>query len=79
MSKLNGAGCGCYVIILACQAAIGWLLSDWFFQLWFGKDLPFIVDFIVGLCFGSVILALDVLGWVMSYFMPTPIWMSLVG
>lgn len=65
--SIGGIAIGFQLIIFGLYFAfIGWSVD--YILNWFGKDIPFIGDFVIGIFAGSVTIPVAVVGWILQLF-----------
>jgi hypothetical protein len=69
-TKLTGTGCGCYMVYLIIQAALGWWASEIFFRITFNHDIPWWADLIIGLFVGIPLFVIDLIVYIISEIRP---------
>lgn len=63
----NSMGCLPIIIILVINITIGaWSVGE--ILSWFGKDIPFIGDALIGLFVGEVSIPVAIVGWLLKLF-----------
>jgi len=68
-----GVGCTVITIILLINALIGGFCFDYGLFVFFGKNLPFWADMLVGLFLGEIAIPAAILAFILQFFLSTPI------
>jgi len=61
-------GCGCWIVLLVFNLALGGWSVNYLLQWWFEKNIPFIFDTIIGLFIAEVSVPVAVIGAILRHF-----------
>jgi hypothetical protein len=65
--KETNMGCGTAIIILLINLTIGaWSVGE--ILSWFGKDIPWIGDMLIGLFVSEISIPVAIVGWILRLF-----------
>ena len=69
-----GGYCGCWVFLLILSSVVGGIAFD--YDLWaiLGANVPWYIDALCGLIIGPITITIAIILFVLSYFIPFPIW-----
>jgi predicted membrane-bound spermidine synthase len=64
-SSSSDLGCGTLIAILLINLVLGaWSIN--YILMWFGKDIPFIADALIGLFVGEISIPVAFVGWLLK-------------
>jgi len=63
----EGSGCFTMIMFALFNVALGGVSVDYILS-WFGKDIPFLADSLIGLFAGEISIPVAVIGWVLNSF-----------